>query len=279
MHRALIMMVLGWLTAGCGSTEDADGAHTSSRTHAAREREDAGGEADGGETEDAGAAMARVIDLSDVERHPERHDFRDFRPNVRKLILAGAAESQHIAVLWYTTKDGGVGLHYHAKTESVFVIDGTQTDAKGDYPTGTLYFNPPGSGHQITNSSGFFLLAYAAPPDFMNTAAIGDYSPVRIDTTDPELTNQPGFEPKGDGARVLTPPLAEAGGMRAELIALEGGGRYAFSGNYLLVLRGRCAIDGATRGVHELVVGDANAPALHTLAANGGGCLCLGVSF
>lgn len=273
------MMGLGWLAAGCGSSDDADGARTSHRSHAARESEDAGRELDAGAQDDAGEASSRVIDLNDVKRHPERYDFDDFRPNVQKLILAGAAETEHIAVLWYTTKDGGVGLHYHAKTESVFVIEGTQTDAKGDYPTGTLYFNPPGSGHQITNSSGFFLLAYAAPPDFMNTAAIGAYSPVRIDTTDPELTNQPGFERKSDGVRVLTPPLAEAGGMHAELIALSAGGRYAFRGNYLLVLRGHCMIDGADRGVRELVVGNEIEPIPHALAADGGTCLCLGVSF
>jgi len=118
-------------------------------------------------------SSATVLDLNDLKANPTPYSWFDFKPNVEKLILAGAADSQHVAILWYTTPDGGVGLHYHAKTESVYVIDGTQTDAKGVYPTGTVYFNPPGSGHQITNSTGFFILAYAAPPDFTSTSLIG----------------------------------------------------------------------------------------------------------
>src|SRR3954452_14402017 len=111
-------------------------------------------------------STATAFDLADVKANPGSYEFMDFKTNVKKLILAGAPETEHIAILWYTVTDGGVGLHYHAKTESVYVIDGTQTDAKGTYPTGTVYFNPPGSGHQITDSSGFFVLAYAAPPHF-----------------------------------------------------------------------------------------------------------------
>ncbi|HEX2671408.1 MAG TPA: cupin domain-containing protein, partial [Polyangiaceae bacterium] len=114
-------------------------------------------------------AASTVLDLDDVKTSPDHYTWFDFKPNVKKLILAGDANTQHIAILWYTVIDGGVGLHYHSKTESVYVIDGTQTDAKGVYSDGTVYFNPPGSGHQITDSNGFFLLAYAAPPDFVNT--------------------------------------------------------------------------------------------------------------
>lgn len=100
-------------------------------------------------------AASTVIDLNNVKVNPSSYSWFDFRPNVKKLILAGAAETEHIAVLWYTVTDGAVGLHYHSKTESVYVIDGTQTDAKGVYPTDTVYFNPPGSGHEIMKSSGF----------------------------------------------------------------------------------------------------------------------------
>ncbi len=118
---------------------------------------------------------------------------------MKKLILTGAAETEHIAILWYTVPDGAVGLHYHGKTESVYGIDGTQTDAKGTYPTGTVYFNPPGSGHQISDSSGFFLLAYSAPPDFMGTDPIEEYELVRIDTEDPEMTTAYPFEESATG--------------------------------------------------------------------------------
>jgi hypothetical protein len=115
----------------------------------------------GGDTTDP-LATSIVLDVNDVAANPAPYAWFDFRPNVQKLILAGAPETQHIAILWYTVVDGAVGLHYHAKTESVYVIDGTQTDAKGTYTDGTVYFNPPTSGHAISASSGFFLLASAA---------------------------------------------------------------------------------------------------------------------
>src|SRR4051812_14801838 len=144
-------------------------------------------------------ASSTVLDVNDVKANPEPYAWFDFKPNVKKLILAGAAETEHIAILWYTVSNGGVGLHYHSKTESVYVIDGTQTDAKGVYTDGTVYFNPPGSGHQISDSSGFFLLAYAAPPDFANTDLIEPYTPVRIDTTDPDLTTTYDFSEEAAG--------------------------------------------------------------------------------
>src|ERR1700712_5738755 len=87
---------------------------------------------DGGSDDDGGGpavSTKTVLDLTDVKTNPDKYTWFDFRPNIKKLILAGAAETEHIAILWYTVMDGGVALHYHSKTESVYVIDGTQTDA------------------------------------------------------------------------------------------------------------------------------------------------------
>jgi len=230
----------------------------------------------------AGAlAAATVLDLDDVKANPAPYDWFDFKPNVKKLILAGAAETQHVAILWYTTQDGGVGLHYHAKTESVYVIDGTQTDGKGTYPTGTVYFNPPGSGHQVTGSTGFFLLAYAAPPDFMNTSSIQEYTPIRIDTTAADLTSAQAFQDTGvDGVRAFSPPLDGSGGLSATFLDIAPSGTYVYTGNYLLVLRGSCAIEGLTLVPKRLVVGKGIISQAYTIAAPGGvGCVALGVSF
>ncbi len=225
-------------------------------------------------------ASATAFDLVDVKTNPGSYEFMDFRPNVQKLILAGAAETEHIAILWYTVPDAGVGLHYHAKTESVYVIDGTQTDAKGSYPTGTVYFNPPGSGHQISDSSGFFVLAYAAPPDFASTDKIGEYEPIRIDTTDPDLTGVYPFEEQKSGVKTFTPPLDSEGGLSAELIETTSASAYDFTGNYLLVLKGSCEIEGLSFGREKLVVTKTVEPKPFKVAATKGQtCLALGVSF
>ena len=221
-----------------------------------------------------------VLDLTDVKTNPDEYEWFDFRPNVKKLILAGAAETEHIAILWYTVTDGAVGLHYHSKTESVYVIDGTQTDAKGVYPTGTVYFNPPGSGHEIMESSGFFVLAYASPPDFMSTDLIEEYTPLRIETDDPELTSDYPFDEEKDGVAVFTAPLDESGGLSAQFIEISSSEGYDYDGNYLLVLAGSCDIDGETYGEDMLVVTKTVEPqSFEVTATEDSTCLALGVSF
>lgn len=283
-----------------GRPGDAGGADTGGSAGAAGSAGEAAGKGgiDGpgeagsaGEAGDAGAAGAggaltdplassTVVDVNDVKTNPAPYDWFDFRPNVKKLILAGAAETEHIAILWYTVTDGGVGLHYHSKTESVYVIDGTQTDAKGSYTNGTVYFNPPGSGHQITDSSGFFILAYAAPPDFANTDLIEEYTPVRIDTTAPDLTTTYDFMEQSAGLQSYAVPLAGMGGLSAELIETSSPDPYTYDGNYLLVLEGSCDIEGVTLAQGMLVVAKTVVPEPYRVnASTGSTCLAMGVSF
>lgn len=227
-------------------------------------------------TDVEGLGDKTVLDLNAVKTSPEGYDWFDFRPNVQKLILAGDEATEHIAILWYTVTDGMVGLHYHSKTESVYVIDGTQTDAKGVYPTGTVYFNPPGSGHQIMNSSGFFILAYASPPDFMSTDLIEEYSPVRIETG---AMGDYSFEEMATGVMSYAVPLAEEGGLSGRFFDIAAGaGAFDFTGNYVLVLEGSCEIEGVSVAANTLVVTKGVEPDAFTLRSTGG-CRAMGVSF
>lgn len=228
----------------------------------------------------AGATEAAktVLDLAHVKDHPSEYEWFDFRPNVKKLILAGAAETEHIAILWYTVADGGVALHYHSKTESVYVIDGNQTDDKGSYPTGTVYFNPPGSGHAIRDSSGFFLLAYASPPDFMKTDLIESYTPVRIDTG-ADLRQSYSFEETSSGIATFSPALEASGGMSATFVATSSAEEYTLQASYLTVIEGTCVLDGQKSKAGTLAVAKSIVPQAFVLAADGGTCLALSVSF
>jgi hypothetical protein len=227
------------------------------------------------------ASPTTVLDLSDVTAHPTRYEWFDFRPNVKKLILAGAPETEHVAILWYTVPDGHVGLHLHGKTESVYVIDGSQADGKGVYSKGIVYFNPPGSGHEISHSSGFFLLAYAAPPDFENTAGIGAYTPVRLDTADPKLMEAFPSQQIGTGTRSVEIPLDQGGGMSGRLIEISApGDPYEYVGNYVLVLKGSCGISGVAVTEHALVVAKSVKPESFPITTSAGSsCMAMGVSF
>lgn len=228
----------------------------------------------------SGLSNSTVVDLNDLTANPSNYDFFNFRPNLEKLILAGAADTEHISILWYTIPDGSVGLHYHSMTESVYAIDGTQTDAKGVYPTGSLYFNPPGSGHEITNSTGFFVLAYASPPDFANTDLIEEYTPVQINTADPELETAYPFEEMQDGISVYDVPLDPEGGMSSQFISSTSPETYDYVGNYLLVLRGTCSIDGTSFSEKMLVVATTTETQLYEVSApEDSSCLALGLSF
>lgn len=231
---------------------------------------------------DAGSqGPKRVLDVNDVSANPDAYDWFDFRPNLLKLILSGAEATEHIAILWYTIPDGTVGLHYHAQTESVVAIDGTQTDAKGVYPTGTVYFNPPGSGHAITGSSGFFILAYASPPDFASTDLIEEYTPIRIDTAAADFSTSQPFADSGDGLRTFEVPLDPSGGMSAQFMELTApAAAYEYTGNYVLVLDGSCVLDGTTLGSGMLVVTRDVEPLPFSLVpSEGSTCLTMGISF
>jgi len=231
---------------------------------------------------DVSAALktSTVLNLDDLKKNPGNYTWFDFRPNLKKLILSGDANTEHVSILWYTVANGSVGLHYHSKTESVYVIDGTQTDAKGTYPTGSLYFNPPGSGHAIKDSSGFFILAYASPPDFANTASIGEYQPIKVDTVSPDLETKYAFEEIPGGAAIHRLPLDPKGGMSAELIRTTAVARHVYRGNYLLPLRGNCEIEGQSFAQGMLVVATTVQPQSYAVrASQGAACLALGVSF
>src|SRR4051812_1799542 len=65
----------------------------------------------------AALAASTILDLNDLKKNPANYTWFDFRPNVKKLILSGDANSEHVSILWYTVANGSVGLHYHAKTE------------------------------------------------------------------------------------------------------------------------------------------------------------------
>lgn len=238
----------------------------------------------GGEGGEASAPPFKVIDVNDVKTNPGDYEGADgwfeFRPNLQKLILAGEEQTEHIAILWYTVTDGAVGLHLHSQTESVYVIDGTQTDAKGTYTDGTVYFNPPGSGHQISDSSGFFILAYAAPPNFVDTDLIEEYTPITIDTTDPDLTTEYEFVELSEGLSTYTVPLDDQGGMSAELIETSSTDVYTFDGNYVLVLEGTCEIQGIAHGPGMLIVAKTIATQTYEISASTvDTCLAMGISF
>lgn len=224
--------------------------------------------------------QAAIFDLDDIVAHPHRYGFFTFRPGVKKRVLLGTADAQHISILWYEQAGGKVGLHYHRMAEAVYVLEGTQRDAKGHYGRGALYFNPPGSGHEITESQGFFLLAYGAPPEFDDLSRITAYAPICVDTTAADLVSRHPFEP--GGADVLRYPLllSSEGGLGCELIQSSSAEAYEYTGNCLLMIAGRGHINGQQVNRNQMVVATTlQKQPYHLSTCNGDTCLALGFSF
>lgn len=51
-----------------------------------------------------------------------------------------------------------VPRHRHIGLESIVVLDGMQRDENGDYVSGTIVLNPPGSEHSVWTAQGCVVL-------------------------------------------------------------------------------------------------------------------------
>lgn len=81
--------------------------------------------------------------------------FEPFRPGVDIARLrTGPPE---VAVLRYAP-GATVPHHRHAGLETIVVLEGAQSDARGDYEAGDLVINPPGTSHDVRSPRGCVVL-------------------------------------------------------------------------------------------------------------------------
>lgn len=66
-----------------------------------------------------------------------------------------------VALLRYAP-GAGVPAHRHPGLEMILVLDGVQSDERGDYPAGTLMLNPEGSTHRVWSGPGCVVLIHWA---------------------------------------------------------------------------------------------------------------------
>ncbi len=225
----------------------------------------------------ASLAQTEILDLEDLRTNTASYEWFEFKPGVKKLILSGTPDTKHVSILWYWYEDkpGKVPLHYHDKTESIFVIEGTQTDDKGIYPKGSFYFNPPTSGHDIRDSTGLFLLSYAAPPDFKRTAEIAPYENLIVS---PDYASLPLASCAGE-SQCLPLDLDPAGGMSGRFIKL-GAESISVSANAIIVLEGSCTIASKQFPVDTLLVAKSQTPLDYEIGpVTGSECLVFELAF
>ncbi len=109
---------------------------------------------------------------------------------------------------------------------------------------------------------------------------IGEYEPVRIDTTSAKLESELTFEKGPGGVRLHRLALDPRGGMSAELIHIAASANYTYRGNYLLTLKGDCEIEGRHLRQGTLMVATTIEPQSYVVRpGKGAACFALGVSF
>lgn len=92
-------------------------------------------------------------------------DFRRFREGVEIHELCTGEPA--MALLRYAP-GASVPRHRHTGLETILVLDGIQSDERGDYPKGSLILNPIGTEHSVWSDPGcVVLIQWAKPVEFI----------------------------------------------------------------------------------------------------------------
>lgn len=83
--------------------------------------------------------------------------FEHFRDGVEVHYLFSQPDMPEVALLRYAP-GASVPTHLHTGLETILVLDGTQSDERGDYPAGSLIFNPKGTQHSVWSETGCTVL-------------------------------------------------------------------------------------------------------------------------
>lgn len=81
--------------------------------------------------------------------------FGPFRDGVEICVLAPGEPA--VALLRYAP-GARVPRHRHPGLETVLVLEGSQSDERGDYAAGSLIVNTPGSMHSVWSETGCVVL-------------------------------------------------------------------------------------------------------------------------
>jgi anti-sigma factor ChrR (cupin superfamily) len=95
----------------------------------------------------------------------ETAPFAPFRDGVEIARLHDGPPS--VALLRYAP-GAGVPAHLHRGLETILVLEGTQSDDRGDYPQGSFILNPEGTSHRVWSETGcVVLIQWTLPVEFL----------------------------------------------------------------------------------------------------------------
>ena len=72
-----------------------------------------------------------------------------------------------VALLRYAP-GAGVPAHFHRGLETILVLEGSQSDERGEYAEGSLILNPEGTSHRVWSDNGcVVLIQWTLPVEFL----------------------------------------------------------------------------------------------------------------
>lgn len=105
---------------------------------------------------DAAQAFAELLQRA---AQPDQLAWQPLRPGVDCHTLYGRPGEGPAAALLRYAPGASVPLHRHLGHEHILVLEGSQRDANGVYPAGTLLVSPPRSRHAVISDEGCLVLA------------------------------------------------------------------------------------------------------------------------
>ncbi len=87
-----------------------------------------------------------------------------FGPFHEGVEIAQIVQGEPAVALLRYAPGARVPEHEHMGLETILVLDGVQSDERGDYGVGTLMVNPEGSRHSVWSDAGCVVLIQWARP-------------------------------------------------------------------------------------------------------------------
>jgi len=105
--------------------------------------------------------------LDEIRARAEAPEFswHPFRQGVEIHRLWGEPGGGESGVLLRYAPGGTVPAHRHEEVEEIFVLSGSQRDARGVYAAGSHVVNPPGSSHTVESPEGCLVLVIWQRPN------------------------------------------------------------------------------------------------------------------
>jgi anti-sigma factor ChrR (cupin superfamily) len=109
--------------------------------------------------------MAESLAFDTLLQNWRGREFHPFRDGVEISILREGAPG--VALLRYAP-GAGVPRHRHPALETILVLEGVQSDERGDYPAGSLILNAEGTEHSVWSETGCtVLIQWNLPVEFV----------------------------------------------------------------------------------------------------------------